>query len=51
MIEAANIFHSRGKKVGDIRPLNVFICDNGQTKIANHLTWPQEMDNYEKALF
>ena len=29
-----------GKKIGDVRPLNIFINDNGQTKVANHLSWP-----------
>ena len=51
ILETASLFHSTGKKVGDIKPLNVFINDSGQTKIASHLTWPNEYHNYEKSLF
>lgn len=51
LFETANVFHSAGKKVGDVRPANVFINDNGQTKIASHLSWPQEFTNYEKSVF
>ena len=51
IVEAAHIFHSNGIKIGDIRPLNIFINDNGHTKVANHLSWPNEHDNYEKVLF
>jgi serine/threonine protein kinase len=40
MIEAASIFHNKGEKVGDIRPENIFINDNGQTKIACQYSWP-----------
>ena len=40
-----------GKKVGDIRPLNIFVNDNGQVKVANHLSWPSESNNYEKVLY
>jgi serine/threonine protein kinase len=42
VIEAAHSFHSTGKKIGDVRPLNIFINDNGQTKVANQCSWPGE---------
>jgi DNA-binding helix-hairpin-helix protein with protein kinase domain len=44
-------FHNRGGKVGDIRPENVFINEDGQLKVATKHSWPQEMDNYQKAFY
>jgi serine/threonine protein kinase len=43
--------HGKGKKVGDIRPENIFINEDGQVKVANQLTWPLEQDNYEKTFY
>lgn len=40
LIEAAAIFHQKGEKVGDIQPANIFINDNGQTKVACQFSWP-----------
>jgi hypothetical protein len=36
-------------KIGDIRPQNVFINDQGRVKIASTLSWPKEPTNYSKA--
>lgn len=41
-------FHVVGKKVGDIRPLNVFINDNGEIKVVTPYSWPNELSNYDK---
>lgn len=48
---AGNDFHDIGKKVGDIRPQNVFINEDGQVKVATHLTWPGEQNNYHKTFY
>lgn len=42
-------FHQNGTKVGDIRPENVFINEDGQIKLASKFSWPLENDNYAKA--
>ena len=49
LLQSASIFHSQGMKVGDIRPENVFINEEGLTKVANLYSWPQEGANYDKS--
>ena len=44
-------FHSDGGKVGDIRPENIFINEDGQLKVASRCSWPLEFDNYQKAFY
>lgn len=44
-------FHSLGSKVGDIRPMNIFINDEGQFKLGTKYSWPGELDNYQKAFY
>ena len=36
-------------KVGDIRPHNIFINDQGEVKVSNMLSWPREPSNYTKS--
>lgn len=38
-------------KVGDIRPNNVFINEDGQIKVVTKHTFPQEHDNYQKTFY
>ena len=40
LMEAGGALHSRGEKVGDIQPANVFINDSGQAKVACQHSWP-----------
>ena len=42
-------FHAVGKKVGDIRPLNLVLNGNGEIKVITNYTWPHELSNYEKS--
>ena len=35
-----------GSKLGDIRPANIFINDEGSVKVTNQLSWPKAMTNY-----
>ena len=37
-------------KIGDVRPQNIFINDQGQVKISNVYSWPHEVTNYTKVL-
>ena len=37
-------------KIGDVRPHNIFINDQGQVKISNVYSWPHEVTNYTKVL-
>jgi len=39
-VSSAKDFNSIDKKVGDIRPYNIFINEEGQIKIANIFSWP-----------
>lgn len=40
LLSAADFFHSQGRKVGDIRPENVFISEDGSVKMACTCSWP-----------
>jgi serine/threonine protein kinase len=40
LISAGYEFHKNNKKIGDVRPENVFINEDGQVKVATYLTWP-----------
>lgn len=51
IIQAAASFHSKGSKVGDIQPKNVFISPEGQVRVATQHTWPGEQANYFKTIF
>lgn len=50
LTSAVRDFHMKNKKVGDIRPSNVFISNEGQIKVATYLSFPSEKNNYEKTL-
>ena len=51
IISAAESFHAKGEKIGDIRPQNVFISPEGQVRVATQHSWPGEQTNYLKAIF
>lgn len=51
IIHAASAFHTNGCKVGDVRPLNVFISPEGQVRVATQFSWPNEQTNYLKTVF
>lgn len=51
LCETASIFHSAGLKVGDVRPINVFLDNSERVKIGNRLSWPHATTNYEKSIF
>lgn len=38
-------------KVGDIRPANVCINDEGLIKVMTKHTFPQDLDNYQKTFY
>jgi len=38
-------------KVGDIRPHNIFVNENGQVKLAGVYSWPKEVENYLKTSY
>lgn len=45
-------------RIGDVRPQNIFFNENGtfmseqlgNIKVANLLSWPKEVDNFQKFL-
>jgi serine/threonine protein kinase len=38
-----------GEGLGDIRPKNIFLNEEGKIKVANSLSWPLESTNIQKA--
>lgn len=44
-------FHKKGEKLGDIRPKNIFINEEGKIKVATKYSWPREIPNFEKTFF
>lgn len=38
-----------GSKIGDVRPLNVFLNSEGKVRVSNLLSWPREVSNFHKA--
>jgi serine/threonine protein kinase len=51
LVSSARDFSKLEIKVGDIRPSNIFINEDGQIKVANVLSWPDESTNFEKTAF
>jgi len=46
LVSSAKDFSKLEMKVGDIRPNNIFINEDGQIKVANVLSWPDERTNF-----
>jgi hypothetical protein len=49
-VSAAKDFQKTKIKLGDIRPQNIFINVDGQVKLANIYSWPNEDNNYMKTI-
>jgi hypothetical protein len=47
----AKDFSKIDRKIGDVRPHNIFINEEGQIKIANAFSWPYEKTNFEKTAY
>ena len=43
--------HGQGHKIGDVRPDNIFINEDGQVKVATTYSWPSEQTNYSKSFY
>ena len=41
---------SHSIKLGDIKPENIFVNDDGRIKVANIYSWPNETPSYVKAM-
>lgn len=41
---------THSNKLGDIKPSNVFVNDDGRIKVANVLSWPRELPSYAKVV-
>jgi len=39
-----------GEKLGDVRPRNIFLNEEGKIKVANSLSWPSEVSNIQKTM-
>lgn len=51
LVGCAKDFSKSERKIGDVRPHNIFINEEGQIKIANIYSWPYEKSNFEKTAF
>jgi hypothetical protein len=51
LVGCAKDFSTLDMKIGDVRPHNIFINEEGQIKIANAFSWPYEKTNFEKSAF
>lgn len=40
----------RTPKLGDIKPENIFVNDDGKVKIANIYSWPNETPSFIRAI-
>lgn len=40
----------RARQLGDIKPENIFINQDGKLKVANQFSWPDELPSFCKAL-
>ena len=49
-MSAAKDFQKNKVKLGDVRPQNIFINEDGQVKLANIYSWPNEENNYMKTV-
>ena len=49
--DTASNFHAKDLRVGDIRPENIFVNDDGQLKVATQHSWPNEVSSYERYNF
>lgn len=36
--------------MGDVRPRNIFLNEDGDIKVSNSLSWPLEISNVQKAM-
>ena len=51
LVSTARDFHNKNLKVGDIRPDNIFINEDGQIKMGTQFSWPGEQLNFTKTLY
>lgn len=49
LASALNEIKTYSNKLGDIKPENVFVNDNGKIKVGNIYSWPDEYPSYIKA--
>jgi hypothetical protein len=45
-----NIKGTSESKIGDLRPVNVFLSEKGKIKVANEFSWPGEFNALTKVL-
>ena len=51
LVSSAQDFNKINSKIGDVRPYNIFINEEGQIKIGNLYSWPYERTNFDKTAF
>ena len=44
----SNIKGTSESKIGDLRPVNVFLSEKGKIKVANEFSWPGEFNALTK---
>jgi len=51
LVCSAQDFKKLDSKIGDVRPYNIFINEEGQIKIANLYSWPYERTNFDRTAY
>ena len=50
IVRAGHKFEKIKKKVGDVRPYNILINEDGQIKVLSVVSLPNELNNFQKAV-
>lgn len=50
MVRAEKYFTEKGRKIGDIKPSNILLNEEGQIQIISQFSWPGLVDNFSAYL-
>ena len=51
LVSVSKDFRAVDRKIGDVRPYNIFINEEGHIKVANAFSWPLETNNFDKRVY
>ena len=46
LIKVESIFEKKQMKIGDVRPANILVNEEGELQIISHYSWPGKVDNF-----
>lgn len=50
IVRAGQKFEKIKRKIGDVRPNNILINDDGQIKVLSIVSLPNELDNFQRVV-